>query len=74
MLEEFKEICGEELPIGLPSLCSISFQIDLILGPSLPNKAPHQMTLAESEEVNRQVQELLDRGLIRESLRVRGSR
>jgi hypothetical protein len=47
---------------------SISHQIDFIPGSSLPNKAPHRLTLAESEEINRQVHELLDQGLIRESL------
>lgn len=41
MLEEFKEIVAEELPAGLPPLHRISHQIDLILGSSLPIKAPH---------------------------------
>jgi hypothetical protein len=68
MLEYFKEIVAEELPTGLPPLRSISHQIDLIPGLNFPNKAPYRMTPSESEEVNRQVQELLDRGLIRESL------
>ena len=70
MLEEFKEICVEELPVGLPPLRSISHQINLIPSSSLPNKAPHRMTLAESEEMNWQVQELLDQGLFRECLRL----
>jgi hypothetical protein len=34
----------------------------------MSNKEPYRTSLAESEEVNRQVYELLDRGLIRESL------
>ena len=55
MLEEFKEICADELPARLPALHSISHQIDLILGLSLPNKEPHQMNPTESEEVNQQV-------------------
>ena len=40
--------------------------MDLILEASLPNKVVHKMTPAESEELNRQVNELL--GLIQESL------
>ena len=68
MLEEFKEIVIWELPKGLPPLHSISHQIDLITGLNLQNKAPHRMTPTKSEEVNRQVQELRDRGLIHESL------
>lgn len=47
---------------------SISHQIDLILGSNLPNKTAYRMTLAENEEVNKRVQEMLDKGLIRESL------
>jgi len=42
--------------------------MDLISGSSLPNKAPYRMTLTKSEKVNRQVQELLDRGLVWEIL------
>ena len=42
--------------------------MDLIFGASLPHKAPHRLTLVENKELNRQVQELLDKGLIRESL------
>jgi hypothetical protein len=68
LLNEFKEIVVDDLPTSLPPLRSISHQIDLIPGSSLPNKSPYQMTPTESEEVNRQVQEFLDKGLIRESL------
>ena len=42
--------------------------MDLIPGANLPNKAAHIMTLEESEELNRQVNELLQKGLIQESL------
>ena len=42
--------------------------MDLIPRASLPNKAPHTLTPDENIEPNRQVQELLEKGLIRESL------
>ena len=42
--------------------------MDLIPGASLPNKAPYRLTPIENEELNRQVHELLQKGLIRESL------
>ena len=42
--------------------------MDLILEASLPNKVAHRMTPIESEELNRQVNELLQKGLIRKSL------
>jgi hypothetical protein len=49
MLEYFKEIVTQELPTGLPTLCSISHQIHLIIGLSLPNKSPYRMTPSKSE-------------------------
>lgn len=42
--------------------------MDLIPRSSLPNKPPYMMTPMESEEINKKVQDLLDRGLTRESL------
>ena len=42
--------------------------MDLIPGASLPNKAPYRLTPIENEKFNRQVHELLQKGLIRESL------
>jgi hypothetical protein len=34
----------------------------------MPNKATYRLTSRENEEVNNQVQELLDKGLVKESL------
>ena len=50
------------------SVRSISHCMDLIPGASFPNKAPYRLTPTENEELNRQVHELLQKGLIRESL------
>jgi flagellar motility protein MotE (MotC chaperone) len=68
LLEEFADIVVDELPHSLPPMRSVSHHIDLIPGASLPNKAAYRLTPQENEEVKRQVQELLDKGLIRESL------
>ena len=67
-LKEYHEIVADEFLVGLPSVRSMPHQIDLNPGSSLPNKAPYQMTPSKSSEVNRQVQEFLDRGLIHEIL------
>jgi hypothetical protein len=58
----------DELPHSLPPIRSISHHIDLIPGASLPNKAVYRLTPQENEEVKRQVQDLMDKGLIQESL------
>jgi hypothetical protein len=68
LLEEFTDIIVDELPCSFPPIRSVSHHIDLISGASLPNKAAYRLTLQENEEVKRQVQDLLDKGLVRESL------
>ena len=47
---------------------NISHYMDLILGASFLNKAPYRLTPTENEELNRQVYELLQKGLIKENL------
>jgi hypothetical protein len=59
------DIVVDELPNSLTPIRSISHHIDLILGASLPNKAAYRLTPRENEEVRNQVQELLDKGLVR---------
>jgi hypothetical protein len=68
MLENFADIVVDELPHSLPPIRSISHYIDLIPGDSLPNKVAYRLTPRENEEVKNQVQELLDKGLVKESL------
>jgi hypothetical protein len=68
LLEEFADIVVEKLPRLLPPIRSVSHHIDLMPGANLPNKAAYRLTPQENEEVKRQVQEFLDKGLVRESL------
>jgi hypothetical protein len=68
LLGEFADIIVDELPCSLPLMRSVSHHIDLILGASLPNKAAYRLMPQENEEVKRQVQDLVDKGLVRESL------
>jgi hypothetical protein len=68
MLDNFADIVVDELPNSLPPIRSISHHIDVIPEASLPNKATYRLTPRENEEVKNQVQELLDKGLVRESL------
>ena len=59
LLEEFQDIVLDNVPDGLSLVWKISHQMDLILKANFPNKATHRMTPVESEELNRQVNELL---------------
>eukprot|EP00253_Pinus_taeda_P020362 PITA_20362 len=63
MLEEFTDIVVDDLPDKLPPKRSISHHIDFIPGASLPNKAAYRMSPKDNEEIRKQVQELLDKGL-----------
>ena len=68
LLKEFLDIVSDNVPNRLPPVWKINHQIDLIPRASFSNNIVHRMTLAESEELNRQVNELLQKGLIQESL------
>jgi hypothetical protein len=68
LLEEFVDIVVDELPRLLPSIRSVSHHIDLIPGASFPKKAAYRLTPQENEEGKRKVQDLLDKGLVKESL------
>jgi hypothetical protein len=68
LLEEFVDIVVDKLPRSLPPMRSVSHHIDLIPGASFPNKAMYILMSQKNEEVKRQVQDLLDKGLVRESL------
>ena len=67
-LHEYHDIVVDDFSNELPPKRSISNHIDLIPGESIPNKDAYKMTPKENEEVRNQVQELLDKGLIREIL------
>jgi hypothetical protein len=68
LLEKFIDIVVNEIPHSFPPIRSISHHIDLIPGAILPNKEAYRLTPRENEEVKNQVLELLDKGLVRESL------
>jgi hypothetical protein len=68
VLQEYFDVFPIKIPAGLPPIRGIEHQVDLILGASLPNRAPYRTNPEETKEIQRQVQELLDKGYVRESL------
>ena len=67
ILAEFVDVVPELIPHGLPPMRDNQHQIDLVPGSVLPNKPAYRMSPKEHEELTRQVDELLNEGLIRES-------
>jgi hypothetical protein len=68
LLQEYGDVFLAEIPPGLPPMRGIEHQIDLIPGASLPNRVAYRTNSEETNEIQRQVQDLLDRRYIRESL------
>nr|KYP39879.1 hypothetical protein KK1_038797 [Cajanus cajan] len=68
LLKEFDDVFPSEGPVGLPPFKGIEHQIDLVPRASLPNKPAYRTNLQETKEIEKQVQELLDKGWIQKSL------
>ena len=64
-MNEYKEIVAKDTPTTSKKYFHC---MDLIPGASLPKKSPYRLTPIENEELNRQVYELLHKGLTKESL------
>lgn len=63
---------SSNVPKGLPLVRKINHKIDMMTGDSLPNKETQRMTLVENEGLNKQVQELLRKGLTKMQFEVVG--
>ena len=68
LLDEYVDIIVDELPNALPLVRSIIHHFGLMHGTSLLNKEEYILTPQENEEIKQQVHELLDKGLVKESL------
>lgn len=68
IMEEFHDIMPDKILKQLSPMQDVQYAIDLIPGSSFPNLPHYRMSPTENDELNRQIQELLDKGFIRESL------
>ncbi|XP_024010582.1 uncharacterized protein LOC112085996, partial [Eutrema salsugineum] len=68
LLDRYSDVFPEEIPPGLPPIRGIEHQIDLIPGAPLPNRAAYHVNPEEAKELEKQVQDLMSKGYICESL------
>jgi hypothetical protein len=68
VLQDYEDVFPAEVPPGLPPKRGIEHQIDLVPGASLPNRPPYRTNPEETKEIQQQVQELVNKGYVRESL------
>ncbi|XP_016733014.1 uncharacterized protein [Gossypium hirsutum] len=66
--QDFQDVFSEETPSGLPPLRGIEHQIDFVSGVIIPNRPAYRANPEETKELQRQVNELMEKGYIRESL------
>ncbi|XP_051147531.1 uncharacterized protein LOC127262761 [Andrographis paniculata] len=68
LLQKYQDVFPDEVTGGLPPIQGIEHQMDLIPGASIPNHPAYKASPEEVKEILKQVDELLDKGWIRESL------
>ncbi|XP_051145003.1 uncharacterized protein LOC127260961 [Andrographis paniculata] len=68
LLQEYQDVFPDEVTGGLPPIRGIEHQMDLIPGASIPNCPAYKASPEEVKEIRKHVDELLDKGWIRESL------
>ncbi|XP_020258806.1 uncharacterized protein LOC109835232 [Asparagus officinalis] len=68
LLQQFDAVMPDDLPSELPMLRDVQHQIDLIPGSRLPNLPHYRMSPKEGEILQKQVDDLIQKGLIRPSM------
>ncbi|XP_065866582.1 uncharacterized protein [Euphorbia lathyris] len=68
LLQEYQDVMPEDLPEGFPPIRGIEHQIDLVPGAVIPNRPAYRCNPEETKELQRQVEELLAKGYVRESM------
>ncbi|XP_074278589.1 uncharacterized protein LOC141602181 [Silene latifolia] len=68
LIQRFQEVFPDELPSELPPLRGIEHHIDLIPVSVLPNKPAYRCDPNARKELQHQIEELMTKGFVRESL------
>ena len=68
LLQEYEDVFPNDVPSGLPPVRGIEHQIDFMPGATIPNRPTYRSNPEETKELQRQVEELMAKGHVRESM------
>ena len=68
LLQEYEDMFPNDVPNGLPPIRGIYHQIDFIPSATIPNRPRYRSNPEETKELQRQVEELMTKGHVRESM------
>jgi hypothetical protein len=68
LLQEFEDVFPEEMPNELPPIRGIEHQIDFVPRDAIPNQPAYRSNPEEIKELQRQVEDLMSKGYVRESM------
>ncbi|GKV41981.1 hypothetical protein SLEP1_g49444 [Rubroshorea leprosula] len=68
LLQDFKDVFPEDIPNGLPPIRGMEHFIDFTLGATIPNRLAYRSNPNEMKELQKQVEELMKKGHVRESM------
>ena len=68
LLQEYEDVFSNDVPSGFPTIRRIEYQIDFVPGATIPNRLAYRSNSEETTELQRQVEELLTKVHMRESM------
>ena len=68
LLQEYEDVFPNDVSSGLPPIRGIEHQINFLPSTTFPNRPAYKSNPKETKELQRQVEELLTKGHVRESM------
>ena len=68
LLQEFEDVFPDQISKGLPHIRGIEYQIDFVPSATSPNLSAYKSNPEETNELQKQVSELMEKGYVRESM------
>ena len=68
LLQEYEDVFPNDISSGLSPIRGIEHQIDFVPSATIPNRPAYRSNSEETKELQRQVEELLTKGHVRESM------